>query len=210
MIHNAITKFAQLADSYRRALGESQGFSGLERASETLQPTLDLWSRPEWAWLRGEILAFGQQSVAAVVGQAGFGALWVPATAGFLATVTRARFYTAGVADTYELRLDGFAVAAAGGAIAASGPFDGRSRAYAGTGQQTVTQFRQGTSAAAFGTLAEHYVNVANTFLDLPLNIVLPPGCGMHIQCATVNTIFRIALNWIERPLLPGEGIGQG
>lgn len=56
-LHNGLTSNPALQAAYRRALGEmSQGFSGLERGSESLQPIMDLWALPEWAIFRGEIL----------------------------------------------------------------------------------------------------------------------------------------------------------
>jgi hypothetical protein len=68
-VHNALHHLTELQAGYRAALGEmDEQFSGIERAGETLLPTLDLWGLPEWAILRGEQLALGRLSVAALAG----------------------------------------------------------------------------------------------------------------------------------------------
>ena len=54
-IHNAITR-QNFNKAVRGALGIAKSDPALERFSETLDVTMDLWSMPEWAFLRGELL----------------------------------------------------------------------------------------------------------------------------------------------------------
>lgn len=68
-LHNGLTSNPKLQEAFRRILGEqSQFFAGLERASESLQPVIDMWSMPEWALLRGEIIFSQTTSIAANAG----------------------------------------------------------------------------------------------------------------------------------------------
>ncbi|MGH7180161.1 MAG: hypothetical protein ACREJC_22475 [Tepidisphaeraceae bacterium] len=50
LVHNALIAFPELARAYKRAVG-SDWEVAVERLSETVVPTLDLWSQPEWRHL---------------------------------------------------------------------------------------------------------------------------------------------------------------
>lgn len=53
-LHNGLTHATDLQSAYAAAVGEKSDaeFTGIERAGETLTPVIDLWSLPEWQYLR--------------------------------------------------------------------------------------------------------------------------------------------------------------
>ncbi|MGH8566961.1 MAG: hypothetical protein ACREXU_02840 [Gammaproteobacteria bacterium] len=63
-LHNELHRAGRIQEAFKLILGVEESDSGVERFSETLQPILDIWSRPEWAALRGErrLLAAGDQA----------------------------------------------------------------------------------------------------------------------------------------------------
>jgi len=83
--HNELRR-GDLSRALKNLLADSRG-GGLERYGETLTPVIDMWSRPEFALLRGEAL-FGEiEPVPAVVGELGMAGIVVPAASGMLAVV---------------------------------------------------------------------------------------------------------------------------
>lgn len=52
-LHNALRRTRGLLGAFQKAFGLDQS-AGVERLGETLQPTLNIFERPEWALLRGE------------------------------------------------------------------------------------------------------------------------------------------------------------
>ena len=87
-LHNALTRGA-ISDALKRAVGDTRSQGGVERYSETLEPVLDLWSRPEWAILRDEILWGGASTQAAVAGELSFVAVINPLGSGMLTVSPR-------------------------------------------------------------------------------------------------------------------------
>ena len=64
-VHNALARAIPLQLGILRALGQSESDLALERFGETLQPGIDLWSRPEWEFLREEFRCSAGTLVAA-------------------------------------------------------------------------------------------------------------------------------------------------
>lgn len=75
--HNELRR-GEVSRALKNALGDTRQ-GGLERYGETLTPAIDLWGRPEWAFLRDEHLWGFSQTVAAVVGEQGGVAVVNPA-----------------------------------------------------------------------------------------------------------------------------------
>lgn len=76
VIHNSLNRATELLRGFRRTLGLSEG--GIERVSETLYPTFDIWTHPEMAVPRGEYpwcSRIQQAAVAAQYGSVEVGAL---------------------------------------------------------------------------------------------------------------------------------------
>lgn len=63
-IHNELRR-GTLSVALTKALGDARGAGGIERYGETLTPVVDLWSLPEWAYLRTEVLGAQSRIVAA-------------------------------------------------------------------------------------------------------------------------------------------------
>lgn len=54
--HNALHRCTELLQGFKRGLGMDRDADGVERVGETLTPVWDIWSKPEFARLRGEHL----------------------------------------------------------------------------------------------------------------------------------------------------------
>lgn len=100
--HNELRR-GQLSVALTRALQDARGSGGLERYGETLTPNIDLWSLPEWAYLRGEVLGAQYRFVAAGANN-GAAAICNPLTSRSLVVVEAVNVWTAGQ-DTVSLYL---------------------------------------------------------------------------------------------------------
>ena len=79
--HNELNRAVEIDHAVRVIVSETDSESKVERFSETLTPILDIWSRPEWAFLRNEVLfSVGPQTSAAVAAQSSFVQLFNPVT----------------------------------------------------------------------------------------------------------------------------------
>lgn len=63
--HNELHGAGTIQRAVVEAVGGAGHELGLERLGETLQPIIDIWSRPEWSILRQEHLGLGETEVAA-------------------------------------------------------------------------------------------------------------------------------------------------
>lgn len=88
-IHNALTR-GPWTKALKAALGDSRSEGGVERFGETLDPIIDLWSRPEWAYLLDDVLWSRLVGQVAVVGEFSFCAVANPSTSNRIITVTAA------------------------------------------------------------------------------------------------------------------------
>lgn len=75
-IHNELRR-GQLGVALKAAVGDSRG-GALERWGETLTPVMDMWSRPEWEYLRGDHLGSVFLGAGAIAAEFSFSALSLP------------------------------------------------------------------------------------------------------------------------------------
>jgi len=177
-VHNAL-RGGSLSAALTRAVGEMRGASGLERYGETLQPTLDLWSQPEWAYLRGELLGAAFRAVAAAgAGTFAAVALCNPLTSRSIVVVEKIRV-TGSSNGAFDLYMGTDSTALLGTSQLAFRR-DNRPAAPDGTALTNLTTkslLRYATIAAVAPdwNVAIERVSLANTeFISTP--IVLAPG----------------------------------
>jgi hypothetical protein len=194
-LHNALTGYPKLLEAFRRAIGEtSPAFTGIERAGETLTPTMDLWALPEWALLRGEVLFARSVSVAAAAALFSSIELVNPTGSGVLVNVLAIASFGTSVNTNVDS-------GAALGAIATTQgvALDTRFPQLGAVSRATVT-----TGQLAAGAALPQDTLAQNMRSTTPYIIV--PGKKLFIAPLAVNLVNLCALVWSERPLLPGEG----
>lgn len=200
MIHNGLHTNAQLLAAFRKAIGElDPSFTGVERFGETLTPVMDLWSLPEWALLRGEIL-YARAPIPVPAGGAGvFSAVELvnPAGSGILAVVTSLRNQS-GVVGLFT----GLDVGPALGAVGTDRgvPVDSRANALAEISSCTVVR----GALAGTVSLPQERIAAAGGLAVSPY--IISPGFKLFVIADTANLALTVTLTWLERPLLAQEG----
>lgn len=196
-IHNAIKYGTDLLRSYSRAVGLGEEEEGTVRLGETLTPTLEIFTRPEWALLRGERLATGGAALAAPgAGLINQIQLFNPATSRRIAVVR----WEAGSSATavYEIRTTQVLLTLDSGIWKVVRD----SRAV----NPVAVIFFDNTAAAAVGTRRFQSPNVlANTPYRYDPWWVLSPGFGLTISTGAQNQALTVNFEWYERPVMPGE-----
>lgn len=207
MIHNQLTYSVELQSGLARATGMSNEAEGVIRLGETLDPTIDPWSQPEWAFLRGERLGAGRTFQAAVPAESSIIALGNAAGSGNIVVVEAISINSGGasVALTLQVVLD-TAVAAtlSGQAFFASG----RDRRWGSTAGRTFT--RSGSDpGTTFGgvQLDEISTSAANQVIkfEIGLPAVLRPGDDLIVVNNTQNQQMTVSWKWRERKAFNGE-----
>jgi hypothetical protein len=198
-LHNALPD-PQLSLSIRRWFGGDSKLQ-IERVSETLQPTIDMWSHPECEHLRGgKLWALGTE-VGATAGEFSAVGLYVQATTNLIVVVQSIDYLGFGAAQRVELQLaTGAAIGATLGTAVTELARDRRSGA-----PEVVA--RVGTDpVATLGTTVEFgfsSITEVQSFRNLP--IVLTPGFGLIVTNTTVNTALLVNMSGSERVPRPGE-----
>lgn len=197
-IHNQLTR-GPWSSAIQAALGDSKAEGGIERYGETLTPIVDLWSQPEFAFLRVEHLGACHFTSVAVVAELSFVAVGpnlndttsvvvveaisartTPPGTVFIANSTRA-FMSASQAPTES-------------------NVPNRDQRYAGT-QIAVTRNVAvstwvGSDAivlASGGVLEEMFnptSNVPVTSFMAPF--IVKPGGALVVQCSATNTLLAV------------------
>lgn len=91
-LHNELRDATSLLRGFRRLFGGTDPGLGVERLSETLVPIVDIWDRPEFAFLRDEFIWWTSRSDGLVAGQfSGVGIAGRTTTPNSLTIVTRIR-----------------------------------------------------------------------------------------------------------------------
>lgn len=208
-VHNELRR-GNLSAALTRALGVQKGDEGIERFGETMQPVIDLWSQPEFSFLRHELLMTVQFGNVAVAGEFSAVALVNPVASNCLAVVEMVDYRTPTASGGVTLRL------ASAAAVAATLTFTGKGtsrdfRSFAspvalGAGGGRI-EYYIGSDPAAIGGILEDG-NTPNTsdyrnFQTPPY--ILAPGQALVVQCGTVNNIILANARWRERAALPGE-----
>lgn len=193
-VHNQLTR-GPWTVALKGALGLSKSEGGVERFGETMQPVVDLWSLPEWSFLRDEWLWAGNQTAAAVAAEGSIVALVNPADSGCIVVVEKVSA-AGGAAMSVQLGLELDTVLAA--TLAAQGTVRARDNRWVLRQNQIAPSayafvppiIRQGSDPALPLNTALDVVVVATTsiasFNSPPY--VLRPGTGLWVQGQTVNT----------------------
>lgn len=212
-LHNAITR-GNWADALKRALGVTKSEGGLERYGETLTPTIDLWSLPEWAQLRDEQLWAFNQTVGPVAAEQAGVAVVNPAGSNRIVVVTAGASGVSTAGGQVAVSLTTEAVVTASYALFAGGGLsmpirDVRNSQVATALRMALPQFWTGTTAGALITfnlrtdLTRHPVNDLQKWTSLP--VVLTPGFALIAESVTNNDTVTVTMAGTVRHALLGE-----
>jgi hypothetical protein len=202
-VHNALHHFTAYQSAFRKAVGEADaGFSGIERAGETLTPILDLWRWPEWAVLRGEILFSAQSDVAAVALERSFVGVRNPAGSGLIVIVeSMLAIPTTAVFEQLEV-FHGAIIATDVDGSEQVAPRDTRLPL---AGVSRIVQIH-GTGVAAIGSTSfTRWGTIINEVSRDHTVHVLTPGFELRCYHATANTALNLNIYGRIRPALDGE-----
>jgi hypothetical protein len=199
--HNEIHYGVQFTQAIAKAVGLGDE-EGVIRLAETLTPIIDVWSRPEWAFLIGDRLCAVFRNEGAVAGEFSAAALVNPAASGILVVCDAASFDHAGVGTVCQLQMQTEAAIAATLLTSAKGNVRDR-RGAVNSGANILS----GSDASSgIGVSLEERRSPGNETIDFKaLPVILPPGFGLIQVLILVNTGCAFNFVWRERKLLPGE-----
>jgi len=201
-IHNAIKYGTSALNALAVVSGVSRDQSGTERVSETLQPVLDIWTLPEWAFLRDERLGAGRGFAPAVAGENGMLALGNAAGSNAI-VVIEAVSAVSSAALTIQLEVVADSLIAA--TLSAQAFF------VASRDRRILTQgrtfLRLGTDpGTTFGAQIEQQTVAATAFVDFKnMPVILKPGDDLLLIGQGNNLSISANFKWRERQALPGE-----
>jgi len=185
------------------------GQDGLERYGETLSPIIDLWQQPDWAYLRGEILAGFDRSQAAVAGEFGAVALVNPTGSGKIYIVDQiAAWVSVQAFFAVDLALEGV-IAATLGVVSLGVSLDTRWRDRVTGAERTTGLVYAGSDAVGIAGQVERFTtpagggNYGRASTSLPM--VLQPGWGVAVVGGTANALIEVSMRYRERNAFPGE-----
>lgn len=204
--HNSLIYSVELLRAYARALGLAPEEEGVFRLGETLTPGVDLWSRPEWNFSRGELLAGDRSTAGAVVGEGSMVAYVNPSTSRKLVVIDA---------------LAATSTAAVGTGIAAGIATEAQITATLASAQalfaldrrwpsllSTSLRYSGSDPTIPFNTrLEQRHTTVANEIEDFKLIVpyIIPPGHAIYVQTQLANADIVVMVRLRERVLLPGE-----
>src|SRR5438132_10615506 len=201
--HNELNRAVEIDHAVRVIVSETDSESKVERFSETLTPILDIWSRPEWAFLRNEVLfSVGPQTSAAVAAQSSFVQLFNPVTSTRIVVITGAAFKATVLSTDVNLGVT---------AIVRGASFDGAVALDSRYNEGGLWVGREPLSAS-FGALAPPFgtdllvgqdsclvAGQWQPFRNFP-TIILSPGFGCNISNATLNSVIAVTFSGYGRP----------
>jgi len=193
-LHNELRR-GPLSNALSAAVGDTRG-GGLERYGETLDPVIDLWEKPEWAFLRGENLCGFVRSQAAVAAEFGVVGLANPAGSDMIVVAEFAE--GRGAAFDLEMSSDDALIATA--AVATGGV--SRDRRNPAPNFLSRALLRTGSDAASIGQPIDEKSD-SEPMKNLP--VILPPGQALILRALTVNVAVVTIWGWRERTAFPGE-----
>jgi hypothetical protein len=193
----------------KAALGVSKGEGGIERYGETLTPVIDLWSMPEWAFLRKDQPFAFFTSASAFAAEFSFVGLSVPTNSGLVLVIEKvlARSGSASAFLQMPLRSTIAATLTQGTNTFA------RDNRFVAQGQAAPTgpvETWTGTDAAPLNSNMDEVITTATTYAKFETPPwVVRPGTGLVVQGATVNTSLQTV--WVGRVHagFPGELVGN-
>lgn len=202
-IHNQLYRGAFSA-ALKNAVGDQKGEGGLERYGETLTPVVDLWSLPEWAFLRGE-RRVGGGFVQAAGGATTLAAIAVvnPANSNFLVTFEVVRAQVPALAACTLALHTAAAIEAALTTVIIANNIDTRF----GNVNDPVAKVRSGGPVGSLGVFLSRVTFPAGLPDEFPeaVGIVLSPGFGLVVQNTDDAAEVRANFVWRERAAFPGE-----
>lgn len=201
--HNELRR-GQLSAALSRALGDMRG-GGLERYGETVDPVIDLWDQPEWAFLRAERLVAISRAGPAVLAEFGTVALLNPTGSQAVCVVEEVTLDAGTLAASTLMNLGIVTEAVALATIGTPQFGIGRDTRFIGAGVTLCTTIA-GSDPANLGSVIESVrVPAGNMPISRSVPYVLSPGFALWAQLATVNTSFLLNLKWRERRGFPSE-----
>lgn len=200
-IHNAIKYGTDILRAYSRAVGLGEEEEGTVRLGETLTPVMDVWSLPEWAFLRGETLWADNNLIVAVAAEFGFGGVRNPTGSRRVVVVKELVVSTPGATIKVEYRrgvIDADGVDATDNVVT----LDTRSPSTVVTVPLTL----RGAHAVPIGS-GPYYKQTATATADAVNNVpvILLPGQELRVYGGTVNVAFEFSAWGTVRFLQPGE-----
>lgn len=204
-IHNAIKYGSDLLRGYSRAIGLAEDEEGAVRLGETITPIIDVWSRPEWAALRFEILWAVFLTTTGIAAEKAMVAIINPTGSKLIVVVDAAvaRLSVSGAA--YANVLTQAAIAAKQDTTGSGQVRDRRPS----TATRIVTSM--GSAAGAIVSAVscmEEIRHIDGNEPMTPLNclpVILSPGFGFVIEANTDATSIGANFRGSSRPALPGE-----
>lgn len=205
MIHNQLDHSAELVGGISVAAGLGRDKDGVIRLGETLEPNIDPWSQPEWAYLRGERLGSIPLFSPAVAAEFSIIALGNAAGSGNIVVVEDVIFQAATPGTIVRAEVVADTVVAAT-LSAAAFSVSGRDRRFGSTSGRTF--LKSGSDLAnTFGAALEHSSNPVNEFrkFECATPCILKPGDDLLIIVQTVNIALNASFQWRERKAFNGE-----
>lgn len=193
-----------------KAVGDTR-HGGVERYGETLQPVIDLWSRPEFEKLRGEHLVAFRTFQSAVALEFGGIALTNPIGSGAILTIEAVHFRTDTATGASALLETGPTTLISGTYLISAVPGARRDRRFepGAFGLPGAAVLLQGSDLTnTFGIQHEQNANQganvpATEFMTPPF--VIKPGDGIWVIEQTVNQTLHVTWKYRERTAFPGE-----
>ncbi len=179
-----------------------QGSAAAPACAPELFPTLNLENdRPEWGWLKGEMLAANRVTRAAVAGQFSMAQLYLPSNANAICVVTMVNNWTPNALGLSR----GVGISAGlGGWVAASVASNPRDFRWPGGRTQAIIEVNANVAApTTFGRFARIFGNAG--IVDYQQPVVIVPGTSLIFQSDGVNEPLDFNVAWYERPAVPGE-----
>lgn len=211
--HNALKHGTDIQRAIARAVGLDFNEEGVGRISETLYPIFDVFDSDEWAFLRqARILGDSRQIAAGGAGTFGSCALENPVGSNYLIILPGGRSLgvqsgTAGT--TYAVEMTQTSATAALGTRRSGVIRDSRWHDPASplsSFQRSRATTAVGTPAALLGvTFGTIRVAVATELKFYDADVILSPGFAVNLFCNTANLLANFQINWLERPIKPGE-----
>jgi len=203
VIHNALKYSTELVRGIARASGLGEGEEGVGRLGETLDPTIDPWSQPEWAFLRDERLGAGKLSAGPVASEFSIVALGNASGSNSIVVVEA---LSAASSAAMNGQLEVVADSVVAGTLSAAAFFvSGRDRRFGSTQGRTFGKI--GTDVGStFGVQLEQQVLGFTSFADFKsLPVILKPGDDLIVIGQTVNLSLTVNFRWRERLAFKGE-----
>lgn len=203
-LHNQLFR-GVWSEALKRALGITKQPGGLERFGETLTPTINMWERPEWAFLRTEQLWAKGTAQAAVVGEFSGMGIANPAGSAKVVVVERASGVNIVAGASVRLNLSTRAAMAATYGFANVIARDTRIPSQL----LQIPEFWFGSDAAGlapfFGLDQHNCPDTALRPFEVGLPVVLLPGFAIVAEGAAVNQGVTAYFAGYVRNALPTE-----